>query len=464
MMETIIAFMKKLTENIGLKLISLGLAFLLWLFVVSIENPVMNMSFSSIPITIENAGVMEEQGKAFELSDSSHSVTVTVKAERSVLSELSRDNIKASIDMTELEGNKVPIDVKVTRYSDRVQSVSPSKEFANVIIEDLANSQFRIQVEPTGNVMDGYSIGSTSLQNNVVRVSGPESLVSSIAEAVAKVNVSGMNSEIHTAVPIMLLDEDGDQVDTTALDVSLDQVTVSVDIWKVVEVPVSVGHSGTPAGGYVFSGAVMASPASVFVTGENSALNSLTTVEIPGTELDITGATGDVTNDVNISLYLPAGVYLDTTRSDGNIKITAKIEQAASAVVQVPYSNLTVEGIPDGMTIGNDMATSMVAVTIRGQKATLDAVNGAALTGTLDLSEIGRDENGNVTPGSYAGKVVLSLPGGVSQDTAVAHVLLQMNGAAGESETADDADNTEDTEDTEDTGNRQSEKPASANN
>lgn len=452
-METVFAFWKKATENIGLKLISLGLAFLLWLFVVSIENPVMNMSFSSIPITIENGDVMEAQGKAFELADSSHSVTVTVKAERSVLSELSRDNIKATVDMTELEGNKVPIDVKVTRYSDRVQSVSPSKEFANVIIEDLAYSQFRIQVEPAGNVMDGYSVGSTSLQNNVVRVSGPESVVSSIAEAVAVVNVSGMTSEIHTAVPISLLDEDGNPVDTSALDVSLDQATASVEIWKVVEIPVSVSHTGTPAGGYVFTGNITASPATVYVTGDNSALNSCTSVTIPGTELDISGATGDMTKEVNISAYLPSGVYLETSRSDGNIKITADIDEAAFAVVQVPYANLTVEGLPDGMTIGNDMATSMVAVTIRGLKPSLDAINGSALTGTLDLSDIGRDENGNVTPGSYAGKVVLSLPDGVIQDAAVAHVLLQVNGVTEDTENAGDTENSGEGGDNSDTEN-----------
>ena len=33
-----------------------------------------------------------------------------------------------------------------------------------------------------------------------------ESVVSSIAEAVVRVNVSGMTSEIHTVVPILLLD------------------------------------------------------------------------------------------------------------------------------------------------------------------------------------------------------------------------------------------------------------------
>ena len=429
-METGIAFFKKLTGNMGLKLVSLGLAFLLWLFVVSIENPVMNLSFTAIPISIENPDVMEAQGKAFELADSSRTVTVTVKAERSVLSELSRDNIKAVVDMNDLEGNRVPISVKSTRYSDRIKSISPVKEFANVIIEDLAASQFRIQVETTGNVVDGYAIGSTSVQNNVVRVSGPESIVNSIAEAVVRVNVSGMTSEIHTVVPILLLDENGDSVDTETLDVSLDQVPASVEIWKVVEVPIKGSYTGTPAAGYAATGTVVTDPATVFVTGNSTALKGLSAITLPDNLIDVTGETGSVTTEVNIEPFLPDNVYLDGNVNDGNVKVTAVIEEMSAMVVQVPYSRLTPMNLPEGMIIGNDLETSMVSVTIRGLGDRLDSVVPENIAGVLDLSGVGLNENGGVTPGSYAASVSLFLPDGVSQDTAVAHVLLQVKADA----------------------------------
>ncbi|MCR4591301.1 MAG: hypothetical protein K5668_10840 [Lachnospiraceae bacterium] len=438
MIETAVGMFKKLTGNMGLKLVSLFLAFLLWLFVVSIENPVMNLSFSSIPITIENADVMEDQGKAFELNDSSRTVTVTVKAERSVLSELSRDNIKATIDMTELNGNKVPIEVKSTRYSDRIQSISPSKEFANVIIEDLASSQFKIQVETSGSLPDGYAIGTTSVQNNVVRVKGPQSVVNSIAEAVVRVNVSGMTSEIHTVLPILLLDADGDQVDTAPLEVSLDQVSASVEIWKVVEIPVYGSYKGVPAQGYAATGTVTAEPATVFVTGDSKNLNAVRSVTIPDTELDITNATGNVSAEVNISSYLPDGIYPDPTHDEDTVTLTAHVEKADAQVIQVPYSNLTVNALPDNMTIGNDMDTSMVAVTVHGLKASLSQLNGNTITGVLDLSEVPLNENGTITPGSYAGAVKLNLPDGIYQDTAVAHVLLQMKGEAAEDTEGDE--------------------------
>ena len=99
------------------------------------------------------------------------------------------------------------------------------------------------------------------------------------------------------------------------------------------------------------------------------------------------------------------------------------------------------------MIIGNDMATSLVAVTVRGLQSDLDVLNGASITGTLDLSGIPLNENGTVTPGSYAGEVVLALPQGVTQDTAVAHVLLQMSGETTE-EPAEGAENGESEEET----------------
>ncbi len=432
MMDAIFTFLKKLTGNLGLKIISLGLAFLLWLFVVSIENPVMTLSFTSIPITIENADVMETQGKAFELADSSRTVTVTVKAERSVLSELSRDNIRASIDMTELEGTRVPIVVKSTRYSDRIQGINPAKEYANVLIEDLANAQFRITVETVGNVPEGYAVGSTSVQNNVVRVSGPETIVNSISSVVVRINVSGMTSEIHTVVPLQFLDEEGRQVDTTLLEKSMEQVSASAEIWKVMEIPVHASYSGTPAAGYLATGSVTLEPSSVYVTGDSKALGEISSITIPSTELDISGAVGNVEKEVNISSLLPSGVYLDSSQSDGIITVTAEVVEASATVVQIPYANLTPIGLPEGMVIGNDMTTSMVAVTVRGLKSDLGLLNGANILGTLDLSGIALNENGTVTPGSYAGQVVLALPQGLTQDTAVAHVLLQISGDSAE--------------------------------
>ena len=72
---------KKVTHNVGLKILSVLLAILIWLVVVSIDNPVKTEIFTSIPVEVENASVMEAAGKAYEISDSSKTVSVSVRAE-----------------------------------------------------------------------------------------------------------------------------------------------------------------------------------------------------------------------------------------------------------------------------------------------------------------------------------------------------------------------------------------------
>ena len=438
MIQTMKEFGKRLTSNPGIKLLSLLFAFLLWLVVVSIDNPVMTLPFTSIPVTIENADVMEESGKAFELSDSSRMISISVRAERSVLSELSRDNFKATIDMTELEGNRVPIEVKATRYADRIQSITPRQEYATVMIEDLKESQYKIQVETTGDVADGYTVGSKSLTTNVVRISGPESVVSEIAKAVVRVNVSGMTSEIHTTEPVVLLNEKGDPVDTSALTMSVKESSATVDIWEVKTVSLTAAYTGTPASGYSATGNVETSVKTIDITGDSKTLSSVQSVSIPESAVDITGATGDVTVTVDISRYLPSGIYLvDSSKSE--VAVTVKLEAAQNKTLNVPISNLTLENVPEGMTASFQNAAGVFTVDVQGLSSVLNTLVPSGITGTADLSGVSTDSEGNVTPELYDANVVLSLPGGVTQGNATVKVLLQK----GDGDTSDNGDSDE---------------------
>ncbi len=424
MIQTLKAVGKSLASNPGIKILSLLLAFFLWLVVVSIDNPVMTLPFTSIPITIENGDIMEENGKAFELADSSRIVTISVRAERSVLSELSRDNFKATIDMSELEGNQVPIEVKATRYADRIQSITPRQQYATVTVEDLKESQFKIQVETTGDVVDGYAVGSKSLTTNVVRVSGPESVVSEIHKAVVRIDVSGMTSEIHSTEPVVLLNAEGGPVDTSALTLSVKETNVTVDVWEVKSVALSVGVSGTPAAGYAATGTVETSLKAVDITGESNALSSVQSISIPETAVDITGATGNVTVSVDLSHYLPSGIYL-VNSDQAEVTVTVRIEASQNKNVAIPISNLKIENAPEGVSTTFQNSAGVFTVDLQGLSSLLDSLNTAEITGTADLSGVTADEEGNIAPGLYDADVKLDLPSGVTQGSAIVKVVIQ---------------------------------------
>ena len=64
-----VKFSKRLTRNLGLKVISFLLAMGLWLLVVNIDDPVVRWTFLDVPVTIKNADVITNQGMIYEVLD-----------------------------------------------------------------------------------------------------------------------------------------------------------------------------------------------------------------------------------------------------------------------------------------------------------------------------------------------------------------------------------------------------------
>ena len=69
---------KKLSNNIGLKVLSVFLAFFVWLAVVNINNPEDSDS-KEVPLDIVNEGILTSNGKTYELLTDKDTVTVSYR-------------------------------------------------------------------------------------------------------------------------------------------------------------------------------------------------------------------------------------------------------------------------------------------------------------------------------------------------------------------------------------------------
>ena len=58
---------KKLKNNFSLKLLAFLFAFMLWLIVVNIDDPVMTKTFTNIPVTVEHSEILTEQNKTYQI-------------------------------------------------------------------------------------------------------------------------------------------------------------------------------------------------------------------------------------------------------------------------------------------------------------------------------------------------------------------------------------------------------------
>ena len=279
-------------------------------------------------MVIENQEALYEQGKTFEVVGG-NTAYFTVRAKRSVMKNLSESDFRATADMANLQdSNKVPINVTALRYNGQLEITKITK-YLEIVTEDLQSGQYIISAECTGTPAPGYVVDTLTVTPNVLKVSGPESIVSRIDRVVATVSVDNITSDISDSVIPQLFDKSGNVIDTTRLTLNLSSVVVRVEVSSVKEVGITAEASGEPAEGYAVTD-VMYSPDKIQVKGDTAVLNALGSIAIPPEVLDVTDATENVSVMIDITAYLPDGVTLvDAKQKD--INLVAVIEPVPDA-------------------------------------------------------------------------------------------------------------------------------------
>ena len=374
---------EKLTHNLDLKILALVFAVILWLIVVNIDDPVKSVQFSGVEVQILHASELEKQGLCYEVADNTNIVDVTVSGRRSIVEEISEENITATADMKDLTSmNTISIHVSSNKSPNDLDSIKSSSENVKLNIEELLTISKRIQVETSGTPEDGYILGNRTIDLNQVEVSGPKSIVSQVETAKATVDVSGVNSNISASVPIFLYDEEGNRIESSRIHMNISSINVTQEILFSKEVPVVYEFTGTPEEGYALTGEV-------------------------------------ITDYVNLRDYLPASVDFADKSFDGNVVVTAIIRRETYTIITADIADVRIEGVPEEASAeiisdGTYVEDGKVKIRIYGLSEYLAEVDEAHLNIVLDLNEYAA-QNGmtSVGTGTYHIVPTISLPEGV---------------------------------------------------
>lgn len=433
--------MKKfLTNNIGLKILSVVAAFVLWMVVVNVDDPVVSRTYTGIPVEVVNGDAILKEGKTYEIMDGSDSISVIVSAKRSVIEQMSRDYIRATADMKDMTFmDTVPIEVRTVRFSDRIEAISARTKNLKVLVENLSKKQMVINVVANGNVNAGYLLGSIKPDVNVVMVSGPESAVGMVSEARAEIDVTGMDSDMSTTAAVHLYDINGEMITSPLIESSVSKVHVDAQILETKDVDILPVVSGTAADGFGDTGAVECNPATIKVAGAGKIFNNLLHIIVPEGVVSVNGARENVVQTVNITSYLPEGIRFADSSFDGTITITALVEQMQTMTVDVPIENITFTNLPEGYT-AHLVEIGPKQVDIQGIPGKLAQVNPQAITGTIDISSLSprlaedeEYEEGTIHVGSNDGIVTFACPDGISSVGQVyMEVIIMPQGEAAE--------------------------------
>ena len=410
-------------HNIGLKIVSLIIAIILWIVVVNITDPVFPQTFRNVPVKLVNTDVIYNQGKTIRVIEGTDVVpSIVIKAPRSVLKEMTAENVVATADFSKLtsDGNSVPIEFGTTKHSDKVESIRSTNDKLLVEIEDRKTIQLPVQYTTSGEITDGYILGKVTLGQNQVRVSGPESVISSIAKATVDVQITGFTEDISTLSDIEFWDSNGERISASELSLNVESIRISAEILATKRVPIYYATVGSPADGYSLTGEITCEPDTVVIAGSTADIENVALINIPASELNITGQKSNLVNVIDVADFLPDGIRLGDSKFNGKVTFTVFIEPLITDYFGVYMRNISILNVPEGFDAEFADPDDNFEVALTGLAQDLERMTLSSLNYRVNFQDLASDKNfKEFQEGVYDLDLLLDLPMGVTQKESV---------------------------------------------
>lgn len=275
-----------LSNNFGLKVLSLLIALLLWNYVISSNTSITRTkTISGLTGYVSNQSVLKNYSGLALLSDPAQQlsdISVVLEVSQAEYAYASQDNVQVTLDLAGVRtaGSK-EVALKATSSYGRVVRIIPDKLTLN--FESVDARTIPVNVRITGEPEKDRWYNVIRSNPSALTISGAASVVQSIASAYVYVDVTGFQNAFTTAERYVLQDSEGNEIPQTMLDRSSTSISVSMDVCPTREIPISTELAnvitGQPAEGYVVE-SVSIQPETVVVAAEEDLLKSLNELHI----------------------------------------------------------------------------------------------------------------------------------------------------------------------------------------
>lgn len=405
----------KLTHNLGLKILALVFSIGLWFVVNNITDPTIKKPFTNIPVEIINEEMLTNEGKVYEVLEDTDVINVSVIGKKSVLDYITKDDIKAVADLSELTFmNTVSIKVSSAKYNSELEFTT-SVDNLKLSIEDVKRVQMIINTSTSGVPAEGYIVGTVTPSQNVVRLSGPESLISQIDHVEAVANIAGYATDINSSVELKLCDKDGNEIKSNSIKMNIATINVAVTILGTKEVPLNFIVQGEPAEGYVVSDEIITVPEKVTIAGRKNALENVSEITVVDSALKVDNMSKDLTEIINIKKYLPSGVQFADSTFNGNVSVTVGIEPLVTHEYAVPVENFAIGNVPEGFKASiKELENENIKnykISLSGIEQDMKKIDEKDIIGVIDMQVLAEKQGiEEWTAGSYVSEITFNLP------------------------------------------------------
>ncbi len=309
-----------LMKDSFLKLVSFVVAVMLWLYIITVLDPSVDVTVKDIQLRYNNQAVLESRGLCL-ISDEDATVELKIRGSRKRIANIDSKNIYATVDLNNISRKgtfSLPISISIPYEYDEIVKKDPYN--AEIFIDEIVRADRDVKIITSGSPANGYVAGTPTASVKVVSLEGAATMIERISNVGVTLNFDDRSAGIKDTESIFFIGKDGKPIDKedqiyTLVKADINTIDVECEIYKLKSVPVKVdARSNFVVDEYKIS----VQPANVTIYGESEILDAIE--EIKTEPISIDNVEEEI---VSASLVLPDGIKL----RDGITEISVKIEK-----------------------------------------------------------------------------------------------------------------------------------------
>lgn len=229
-------------------LLSLAIAFGMWVYVVTFERTQMEFTFYNVEVKMIGESSLQDRGLVIS-SISDRNVDLTLSGTRSDIGKLKTSDITVLVDLSTIhEAGEKRLSYEVafpgSVQNSAIEIVKRTPESIELTVAQWETKDVPVQVEITGTPASTYVIDKNNISTSLklVNVSGPKELLDKISVAKVYADMEGKNETYEQQLELILCDSNGKRLegDLTAVTVETRMVVTKIPVLKEKEITLSM--------------------------------------------------------------------------------------------------------------------------------------------------------------------------------------------------------------------------------
>lgn len=362
-------------------LLSVVIAFGLWLYVVNFVSSEHTETIHGIPVVFSGETVLNTDRNMMITAGQDTTISLTLTGSRSDLTKVSKDNISLTIDLTKVYD---PGEHKLTYaiswpgdVANDAFSVIKSSNTVTVTVENIGRKDVPVQVNYSGSAAESFLTDTENavLDYSSIYVTGPNSVVSQIDHARIDVDLEGRNESISESYRYTLCDAEDNPVDVSQVTTNTAEVRLDLKIQRFAEIPLRI-TANYGGGATVSTTKIDIKPATLRVSGSDAMLKEITEINLGTIDL----ATIMENTNMTFAINLPEGV----TNLSGVTEATVEISFSGLSVKDFAATRIQAVNVPEGLDY--DLINEVLKVTLRGPTSLINAISAEDIVVTVDFT------------------------------------------------------------------------------